>query len=89
VQDYIVAARELDSSRLVNNQTSWINKHLVYTHGDGFVAAPANRINRAFSEETSGSGEGGYPVFTVSDLEALEADRQMDIPVTEPRIYYG
>jgi uncharacterized protein len=89
VQDYIVAARELDSSRLVNNQTSWINKHLVYTHGDGFVAAPANRINRAFSEETSGSGEGGYPVFTVSDLEALAADREMDIPVTEPRIYYG
>jgi uncharacterized protein len=89
VQDYIVAARELDSSRLVNNQTSWINKHLVYTHGDGFVAAPANRINRAFTEESGGSGEGGYPVFTVSDLEALNNDQEMDIPVTEPRIYYG
>jgi uncharacterized membrane protein (UPF0182 family) len=89
VQDYIVAARELDSTRLVNNQTSWINKHLVYTHGDGFVAAPANRINRAFTEESGGSGEGGYPVFTVSDLEALNNDQEMDIPVTEPRIYYG
>lgn len=89
LQDYIVAARELDSSRLVNNQTSWINKHLVYTHGNGFVAAPANRINRAFSEESGGSGEGGYPVFTVSDLEALNKKQHMDIPVTEPRIYYG
>jgi uncharacterized membrane protein (UPF0182 family) len=87
-QDYIVAARELDSSRLVDNQTSWINKHLVYTHGNGFVAAPANQINRAFSEGES-SGEGGYPVFTVSDLDALNNDQKMDIPVAEPRIYYG
>ncbi len=88
VQDYIVAARELDSTRLASNQTSWINRHLVYTHGNGFVAAPANRINRALSEEES-SGEGGYPVFTVSDVEALKSGREMDIPVKEPRIYYG
>jgi len=88
VQDYIVAARELDSTRLVDNQTSWINKHLVYTHGNGFVAAPANRINRALAEGES-SGEGGYPVFTVSDLEAVKGNRKMDIPVEEPRIYYG
>jgi uncharacterized membrane protein (UPF0182 family) len=87
-QDYIVAARELDSNRLVDNQTSWINKHLVYTHGNGFVAAPANQINRAFSEGES-SGEGGYPVFTVSDLDALNNHQKMDIPVAEPRIYYG
>ncbi|MBB4907419.1 UPF0182 family protein [Actinophytocola algeriensis] len=88
VQDYIVAARELDSTRLAANQTSWINRHLVYTHGNGFVAAPANRINRALAEGES-SGEGGYPVFTVSDIEALENNSEMDIPVTEPRIYYG
>ncbi len=88
LQDYIVAARELDSSRLVDNQTSWINKHLVYTHGNGFVAAPANRINRALAEGES-SGEGGYPVFTVSDLDAVKEKREMDIPVKEPRIYYG
>jgi uncharacterized protein len=88
VQDYIVAARELDSTRLAANQTSWINRHLVYTHGNGFVAAPANRINRALAEGES-SGEGGYPVFTVSDIEALERNADMDIPVTEPRIYYG
>jgi uncharacterized membrane protein (UPF0182 family) len=87
-QDYVVAARELDPNRLVDNQTSWINKHLVYTHGNGFVAAPANKINRALTESES-SGEGGYPVFTVSDLEAVDAGTEMDIPVKEPRIYYG
>jgi uncharacterized protein len=72
----------------VDNQTSWINKHLVYTHGNGFVAAPANKINRALTEGDS-TGEGGYPVFTVSDLDAIKADTKMDIPVSEPRIYYG
>ncbi len=87
-QDYVVAARELDPNRLVDNQTSWINKHLVYTHGNGFVAAPANKINRALAEDDS-SGEGGYPVFTVSDLDAIKAGTKMDIPVKEPRIYYG
>jgi hypothetical protein len=87
-QDYVVAARELDPNRLVDNQTTWINKHLVYTHGNGFVAAPANKINRALTEENS-TGEGGYPVFTVSDLDAINAKAKMDIPVTEPRIYYG
>jgi uncharacterized membrane protein (UPF0182 family) len=87
-QDYVVAARELDPNRLVDNQTSWINKHLVYTHGNGFVAAPANKINRALTEGDS-TGEGGYPVFTVSDLDAIKAGAKMDIPVTEPRIYYG
>ncbi|NMH97111.1 UPF0182 family protein [Pseudonocardia acidicola] len=80
-QDYVVAARELDSSALVGNQTDWINRHLVYTHGNGFVAAPANQVNAAL-EDTG--GQGGLPKFTVSDTTT-----RGDIPVAEPRIYYG
>ncbi|OLF14850.1 UPF0182 family protein [Actinophytocola xanthii] len=87
VQDYVVAVRELDPNRLADGQTGWINRHLVYTHGNGFVAAPANRINRSLSER--GTGEGGYPVFTVSDLDAMKQNQEMDIPVTEPRVYFG
>lgn len=45
--DYIVAARELSPNSLSGNQTQWINRHLVYTHGNGFIAAPANRVNAA------------------------------------------
>jgi uncharacterized membrane protein (UPF0182 family) len=89
MQDYVVAARELDPSRLVNNQTSWINRHLVFTHGNGFVAAPANKIINTAQEGDESSGQGGYPEFTVSDLDALESNREMDIPVEEPRIYFG
>ena len=98
VQDYVVAARELDPSLLAENQTAWINRHMVFTHGDGFVAAPANRINRALEDgETTGEGDGaadqsgggGYPVFEVSDQAAANADADMAIPVEQPRIYYG
>jgi uncharacterized protein len=80
-QDYVVAARELDSSALVGNQQDWINRHLVYTHGNGFVAAPANQVNAAL-EDTG--GQGGLPNFTVSDTTTQGA-----IPVSQPRVYYG
>jgi uncharacterized membrane protein (UPF0182 family) len=81
-QDYIVAVRELESKSLAENQKTWINQHLTFTHGNGFVAAPANTVNSALAD--AGSGEGGYPIFTVSDTS-----RQGDIPVTQPRIYFG
>jgi uncharacterized membrane protein (UPF0182 family) len=81
-QDYIVAVRELESKSLAENQKTWINQHLTFTHGNGFVAAPANTVNSALAD--GGSGEGGYPVFTVSDTS-----RQGDIPVQQPRIYFG
>jgi uncharacterized membrane protein (UPF0182 family) len=87
VQDYIVAAREMNTSKLTDSQNTWINKHMVYTHGNGFVAAPANKIDRA--PATDGSTQGGYPIFTVSDLNSINSKQKMDIPVTEPRIYYG
>jgi uncharacterized membrane protein (UPF0182 family) len=87
VQDYIVAAREIKTSGLADNQNTWINRHMVFTHGNGFIAAPANKIDRPAS--TDGNSQGGYPVFTVSDLNAVTSKQKMDIPVTEPRIYYG
>ncbi|NLG55679.1 MAG: COG1615 family transporter, partial [Rhodococcus sp.] len=35
VQDFVVAARELSPRSLTGNQTDWINRHTVYTHGNG------------------------------------------------------
>jgi uncharacterized membrane protein (UPF0182 family) len=39
-------------------------------------------VNSALTD--AGSGQGGYPVFTVSDTS-----QQGDIPVRQPRIYFG
>jgi uncharacterized protein len=41
--DVIVAMRELNLSGLPSSQQTWANRHLVYTHGYGMVAAPTDR----------------------------------------------
>ncbi|MFC4084654.1 UPF0182 family protein [Amycolatopsis samaneae] len=90
-QDYIVAAKEIKTEGLAGNQTNWINKHLVYTHGNGFVAAPANTIDRAVKDANS---DGGYPIATTSDTQnptgaGSTGPNSPGIRVDEPRIYYG
>ena len=93
VRDFVVAARELDPNALQDNQRDWINRHTVYTHGNGFIAAQANTVDEAPQE--AGSTRGGFPVYTVSDLQtnaiAAESDEaeELGIMVDEPRIYYG
>ena len=72
VRDYVVAVRELNADGLNDAQKNWINEHMVFTHGDGFVAAPANTVVN------------GYPDYTISDLS-----QKGDIPVAQPRTYYG
>nr|WP_115685126.1 UPF0182 family protein [Corynebacterium senegalense] len=93
MRDFVVAARELDPNALRENQRDWINRHTVYTHGNGFVAAQANTVDEAAQD--AGSTRGGLPIFTVSDLQAnaqaqaSDDAEQLGIRVDEPRIYYG
>ncbi len=75
-QDYVVAARELNADGLNDAQKNWINEHMVFTHGDGFVAAPANKVNN------------GYPDYNVSDIASI-GQTTNPIPVDQPRTYYG
>jgi uncharacterized membrane protein (UPF0182 family) len=80
-QDYVVGVRELDTSQLDPQQRNWINRHTVYTHGYGFVAAPANRVDPR-----------GLPCFVSGALEGAEGDQTCggeSIPVKQPRAYYG
>ncbi len=75
LEDYVVAVRELNTSGLRDQQRNWVNEHLVYTHGNGIVLAPANRVNPQ-----------GLPNFVVGDLPVKSPK---ELPVTEPRIYFG
>src|SRR4051795_4213991 len=77
-QDYVVAVRELNSQGLSENQDTWINRHTVYTHGNGFVAAPAN--------EVVAGQEGGEPRFTIRDLPTRG---NIGLSDDGARIYYG
>jgi uncharacterized membrane protein (UPF0182 family) len=79
VQDYIVAAREIDQSGLRPDQRNWINQHLTYTHGNGFVAAPANEVDNE-----------GKPVFAVGNVPPSGVNGTASpIVIDQPRIYYG
>ncbi|WP_024795479.1 UPF0182 family protein [Tomitella biformata] len=85
LQDFVLAPRELAPGSFTGNQTDWINRHTVYTHGNGIVAAPANTVT-----SSPGAGQesaGGYPVFTVSDL-TVQSDIDA-LKVDQPRIYFG
>ena len=99
IRDFVVAARELDPNELQENQQNWINRHTVYTHGNGFIAAQANKVDEVARD--AGSARGGFPIFTVADLqtqsgkdaegegETQNAEESLGIKVDEPRIYYG
>ncbi|MGQ5261817.1 UPF0182 family membrane protein [Micromonospora sp. ZYX-F-536] len=82
VSDYVVGVREINYGELTDQQNTWINRHTVYTHGYGLVAAPANQVVC-----------GGQPFFVSGFLgeKAQEAcsSQTEQIPAKQPRIYYG
>jgi len=69
--DTIVAIRELNIDG--NPSRNWINDHLVYTHGFGFVAAYGNVPDAD-----------GKPAFIVGDLPPTKG-----LGDFEPRVYFG
>ncbi|WP_242676745.1 UPF0182 family protein [Rhodococcus sp. ABRD24] len=85
LRDFVVAARELSPTSLQGNQTDWINKHTVYTHGNGFVAAAANQVTAVSGDSQNNTG--GYPIYSVSDLKTQPSDPALK--VDNPRVYYG
>lgn len=72
-RDLVVAARELDLDGVPARQRNWINDHLVYTHGFGFVAAPANTVT-----------PDGEPLFIERNIPPVGG-----LGPFEPRVYFG
>lgn len=74
-QSVMLSARELKSSLLPPNAQTWVNLHVLFTHGNGAVMSPV----------TQKSGE-GLPLLYLRDIPPV-ADAGPEI--REPRIYYG
>lgn len=71
-----MAIREILPDKLQGTADTWINKHLIYTHGIGVVLAPVNHVDSQ-----------GLPVMLIRDIPPkIEAT---GINLTQPRIYYG
>ncbi|WP_059021680.1 UPF0182 family protein [Mycobacterium sp. M26] len=87
LRDFVVAARELNPDRLIDNQRDWINRHTVYTHGNGFIASPANTVRGIANDPNQ---NGGYPEFLASVVGANgNVISPGPAPLDQPRIYYG
>ncbi|MBD0301330.1 MAG: UPF0182 family protein [Tolypothrix sp. T3-bin4] len=86
-QQTIIAARELDYTAVPEQAQTWVNEHLLYTHGYGFTLSPVNTVV-----------SGGLPDYYVKDIRSDSAKGSLQIsneairasiPIGEPRIYYG
>ena len=87
LRDYVVAARELNPDRLIDNQRDWINRHTVYTHGNGFVASPANTVRGVANDPNQ---NGGYPEFLATVVGANgSVVSPGPAPLDQPRVYFG
>ena len=87
LRDYVVAARELNPARLIDNQRDWINRHSVYTHGNGFIASPANTVRGIANDPNQ---NGGYPEFLASVVGANGGVVSPGpAPLDQPRVYFG
>ena len=74
-QQVMLAARELAPSMLAANAQTWVNLHLLFTHGTGVVMSPV----------TQKSAE-GLPIFYLKDIPTVASGGP---GLTEPRIYFG
>ena len=80
-QQVLVAAREVDTSSLPKRAQTWVNQHLVYTHGYGMVIGSASTATGA-----------GFPQMLVGDVPpatSAEASDSPELETTQPRVYFG
>ncbi len=89
-QQVLIAARELDTGALPQGSRTWLNRHLVFTHGHGFTVSPVNAV-----------GTDGLPLFLVRDLGrsrkvrgipaigVSDSQAQQALPVGNPSLYFA
>ncbi len=88
-QQVIIAARELNYESVPQPAQTWVNEHLVYTHGYGFTLSPVNQVGKSGLPEYFVKNIGPDPAIeNNSTLEVSERIRY-SIPIGKPRIYYG
>ena len=70
-----LAARELPSSQIPGRARTWVNIHLMYTHGYGVVMSPVNKVT-----------PNGMPEFVIKNIPPQS---ELPIEIKRPQIYYG
>ena len=71
----MLSARELSVNQLPPQAKTWVNRHLIYTHGYGLVSSLVNRVTVE-----------GLPDLIIKDLPP---NIDFDMRIEHPEIYYG
>ncbi|MEE8480109.1 MAG: UPF0182 family protein, partial [Desulfobacterales bacterium] len=71
----MLSARELVVNQLPRQAKTWVNSHLIYTHGYGVAMSPVNEVTRE-----------GLPRLWIKDLPP---SIDIDLKIDRPEIYYG
>lgn len=71
----VVSVREINLEGLAPGRQTWTNRHLVYTHGYGYVMSPVSQVNTD-----------GWPAMMVSGVPMSGSD---DLVVDNPQVYFG
>ncbi|MEM9163085.1 MAG: UPF0182 family protein [Cyanobacteria bacterium P01_F01_bin.4] len=76
----LISARELNYERVPDEAKTWVNQHLIYTHGYGFTMSPVNT-----------AAPSGLPDYFIKDIDHISSDSAINrsIPIGAPRIYFG
>ena len=74
-QQVMLSARELDPSLLPANAQTWVNLHVLFTHGNGVVMSPV----------TEKSPE-GLPILYLQNIPPVSTGGPT---IQEPRLYFG
>lgn len=74
-QQVMLSARELEPALLPSNAQTWVNLHVLFTHGNGVVMSSVTRKNAE-----------GLPVFYLQDIPPVATGGPA---VREPRLYFG
>ncbi len=74
--EVMIAPREMNQERL--QAKTWVNLHLVYTHGFGVVMSPVNRVTKE-----------GMPNYLIKDIPPVYTVQDEELRIEVPQIYYG
>ncbi len=74
-QAVMLSARELKSALLPANAQTWVNRHVLFTHGNGAIMSPVTRKSAE-----------GLPIFYLQNIPPVATGGPA---IQQPRIYYG
>jgi uncharacterized membrane protein (UPF0182 family) len=74
----MIAPRELSQVKIPDNAKTWVNLHMIYTHGYGLVMNPVNNVT-----------DQGLPNYLIKDIPPVYTIDEPDIKVNRPEIYFG